>query len=359
MLLDALRHPSEEVHQVVLSSISDAVFITDDGGSFTYICPNVKTIFGYEFEDVVGMGCISALLGGNLPTAAEVGETGEVENVELEIIDREGRGHTLLVNVKRVQVEQGTILYTCRDITERKAIERELAGRNDKLFEEVRQGRDKLRALAKREVVVQERERARISRELHDEAGQYLTALQIMVKMAANSLPEEAGESRDQILEAARLTDVVAQRIRHIAHGLRPPALDTVGIVATLAGLCREVSRQAGVRIDFDSEKIRQVSEDAGINLYRFLQEALTNAVKHANPSSVKVRLYRAGTELCLEVADDGEGFDPEAAFIGGEGLGLTGMKERMDFIGGTLEIESNPGCGARLTARLPYGGDE
>lgn len=350
-----LLHPSEEVHRVVLGAISDAVFIVDDEGRFTFICPNVENIFGFSFEEVVAMRTIGALLGGNLPSTRELPAGAEVTNQEMEVTDRQGARHTLLVNVKRVAVEHGTLLYTCRDITDRKRMEREFAERNERLFEEVVQGRNQLRDLARREVAAQERERARIARELHDDAGQYLTALQILVKVARDCLPVEAdGGVGDKLDEAIRMTDSVTERIRGIAQGLRPPALDTLGIRAALAGLCRSVSRQSELPVDYDGESVPELGEDAVITLYRVLQEALTNAVKHADAARIGVRFYRQGGAVCLSVEDDGAGFDPDEASTDGGGLGLAGMRERIDFLGGALEIESSLGRGTRLTARVP-----
>lgn len=353
-LREALLHPSEEVHRVVLGAISDAVFITDDEGNFTYICPNVFYIFARDFDEVASMGTITALLGSALPAREAIRERGEVENLEMEITDGLGRPHTLLVNVKKVSVELGTILYTCRDITERKQVELALAQRNEKLFEEVVAGRNQLRNLARREVAAQERERKRISRELHDEAGQYLTALQIMLKVACDKLPTRPEDARGDLSESVKLVDAVTDRIRRIAQGLRPPALDTVGIKATLAGLCREVSRQAGIPVEYDAEPVKKLTPDAAITFYRVLQEALTNSVKHAAPSKISVRLYRDVDALCLSIIDDGRGFSPGEASGEGHGLGLAGMRERLDFLGGSLDIESEPGRGARVSARAP-----
>lgn len=352
---NALRHPSEEVHRVVLGAISDAVFITDDVGCFTYICPNVQNIFGYSFEEVVALGRIDALLGDGHPTHGQVREAGEISNLEIEIRDRGGALHALLVNMKSVAVDFGTVLYTCRDVTDKKRIERDYAERTGRLLDEVIQGRNQLRELARREVAAQERERARISRELHDDAGQYLTALQMLVKVARDRLPPGVeGEVGEKLDEAIRLTDAVTDRLRGIAQGLRPPALDTLGIRAALAGLCREVSRQSSLPVSYEGETVRGLGDDAQITLYRVLQEALTNAVKYAHPTRITVRLYTSGSDVYLEVADDGVGFDPAEALSEGGGLGLAGMRERLDSLGGRLEIDTGAGRGSRLLAFIP-----
>jgi PAS domain S-box-containing protein len=117
---------SEELHRLILSSISDTVFLTDDGGAFKFICPNVNTIFGYSIQEVEALSNISKLLGGDLFVPAELETLGEIQNIEHTITDQAGKAHALLVNVKRVSIREGTRLYTCRDITERKRAEEAL-----------------------------------------------------------------------------------------------------------------------------------------------------------------------------------------------------------------------------------------
>ncbi|MDM8530983.1 HD domain-containing phosphohydrolase [Anaerolineales bacterium HSG25] len=121
-LLKTLRE-SEDLHRIILGSISDAVFITDDQGNFTYICPNAEVIFGYSFEDIQAFGSISKLLAGSIFTLDRLKVLGEITNIEWEIKDKFGQKHSLLINVKQVSVKTGTILYTCRDITKRKHAE--------------------------------------------------------------------------------------------------------------------------------------------------------------------------------------------------------------------------------------------
>jgi two-component system, LuxR family, sensor kinase FixL len=123
---EALRE-SEELHRATLSSISDAVFVTDDDGVFTYICPNVDVIFGYVPDEVQAIGRLSQFLGENLFDHAELVAKGEICNVEHEVTSKRGERRTLLIQFKRVSIRNGTVLCTCRDITERKQAERELA----------------------------------------------------------------------------------------------------------------------------------------------------------------------------------------------------------------------------------------
>ena len=127
---EALRE-SEELHRITLSSISDAVFITDDAGKFTYICPNLDVIFGYSSEEVSALGNISRLLGDNLFALDALEASGEIPNIERAVMDKFGEEHVLLTNVKLVSIKGGTVLYTCRDITERRRAEERVQRQNE------------------------------------------------------------------------------------------------------------------------------------------------------------------------------------------------------------------------------------
>lgn len=122
---EALRE-SEELHRVTLSEISDAVFLTDDAGTFTYICPNVNVIFGYVPDEVRALGRIGALLGGDLFDRAELDARGEIPNIERDVRSKSGAECKLLIHVKLVSIKEGTVLYTCRDVTERSRAQEEL-----------------------------------------------------------------------------------------------------------------------------------------------------------------------------------------------------------------------------------------
>ncbi len=135
-LQDVLRE-SEELHRLTLSAISDAVFITDARGLFTYICPNVKVIFGYSYDEVKAFGTLSKLLGNGLPNTRQLKTVGEVKNVELDIRDKFGEIHSLLINMKAVDIQGGKVLYTCHDITERKKAQEALKKSHDELEEKV------------------------------------------------------------------------------------------------------------------------------------------------------------------------------------------------------------------------------
>ncbi len=142
--LETRLKESEEIHRITLSNISDAVFITDDAGKFSFICPNVSVIFGYSFQETQEFNNISMLLGDDLFDRNELETLGEIKNIEHEVMDKAGRAHVLLVNVKRVSIQEGTVLYTCRDITERNRVEETLRRIEWLLRKDTKPGSDRM-----------------------------------------------------------------------------------------------------------------------------------------------------------------------------------------------------------------------
>ncbi len=234
-----------------------------------------------------------------------------------------------------------------------------LAMRSARLFAEVRQGEEQLRLLAHEIVSAQEEERRRIARELHDETGQLLTALKLSLEMLGEDLVEARSDEKavqrgyKQLSSAIALSERTMAHIRGLVHNLRPTALDDLGLSSALEGLCYDFAATGGVAIDYqyNVDESLALSGSVQIVAYRFVQEALTNVSKHAGASRVAVSVEMAGDSIRFTVEDDGAGFDERAA---GDGLGILGMRERLESVGGTLEIRSEPGKGARLTARIP-----
>jgi PAS domain S-box-containing protein len=233
-----------------------------------------------------------------------------------------------------------------------------VAIQNARLFEQVHAGREQLRLLARQVVSVQEQERRRVSRELHDEAGQALTALKISLELAMADLPDKAESLRERIRESVILTDDTMERIRLLARDLRPPALDAVGLSPTLEDVCRDFGKRTQLSIDYEGEKLPVLPDAVSICLYRVLQEALTNVARHAQARHVWVALRREVDSISLSVDDDGQGFDlPVTPSFTGRpmGIGLLGMRDRLELLGGGMEIDSQPGKGTRLVAHVPW----
>jgi signal transduction histidine kinase len=216
--------------------------------------------------------------------------------------------------------------------------------------EELRHSGELMRELARRAVTVREEERSRISRRIHDELGQNLTALKMdMACMRGfEGVHGEAVDRMNQILD-----DTIG-RVREIASELRPPVLDHAGLPGAIDWAVGEFQKRSGipcsVRVEGDCEVL---DEDRSTVLFRILQEALANVARHADASRVWVTLAENLDEVTLEVRDDGKGA-AEDAFVGPQSLGILGMRERAASRGGKLDIESHPGQGTTVRVRLP-----
>jgi signal transduction histidine kinase len=226
---------------------------------------------------------------------------------------------------------------------------------NARLFEEVRAGGERLQALSRRLVEVQENERRYVARELHDEIGQALTGLKLLLDIAT-SAPGESAKSN--LREALKSVNELLQQVRDLSLDLRPSMLDDLGLLPALLWHCGRYTTQTNVRVDLRHASLeeRRFRPEVETAAYRIVQEALTNVARHAGVNEVTVRLWIERDTLIVQIEDQGSGFDPQDPAIADVGSGLNGMRERVALLGGKLMIDSKPGAGARLTAELPLG---
>jgi two-component system sensor histidine kinase UhpB len=226
----------------------------------------------------------------------------------------------------------------------------------NRMVETIASNSERLHWLSQHILQAQEEERARIARELHDEAAQWLTSLLIRQRLLLRNLPPEM---RPEVEELQRMTAAALEHLRRIAMELRPAILDDLGLVEALRWQAEEFQKQTGVPITLRVQgRIERLPRQVELVLYRVAQEALTNIARHARATRVEVTLNCSTEHLELFIADDGVGFDPEAVRRSrARSLGLIGMAERLALIGGTLEIDSAPGKGTRIRARVPAGG--
>jgi len=198
-----------------------------------------------------------------------------------------------------------------------------------------------------------EEEIKRIAYAVHDEAGQLLVAVHLALADVARELPERHKEQMGRVEE---LLNQVEKQLRRYSHELRPTVLDDLGWIPAIRFLAEGVSKRANLPIHIKVAFAGRLPSSTEVALYRVVQEALTNAVKHAKASNIWVRAWRDEFVLCCSIRDDGEGFDARALQAAGcrKGLGLIGMQERLSAIGGTVRIESHRGRGTELLIRLP-----
>lgn len=217
--------------------------------------------------------------------------------------------------------------------------------------------RERMRHMARRVVEAQEEERVRIARELHDESGQSLTSLKISLDLIRATIPPELADVRQSLSDVLDLTDQTINNLRLLSHNLRPPGLDVYGLDAALEGLCQDIQVHTGTTVIYSGAKLPDLPDLSALGLYRFAQEALTNALKHGKSSEIHVDLSLDSDRITLKVTDNGVGFvPPNLEFsLPSEGSGLVGMAERLEMVNGRLMINSSPGAGSELRAVVPY----
>jgi signal transduction histidine kinase len=212
---------------------------------------------------------------------------------------------------------------------------------------------EKLQALSRQLIEVQESERRHLARELHDEIGQTLTVLKLLVQ-AQGDLALDQVKTRFEPVRG--IVDELLERIRSLSFDLRPTVLDELGLLPALLALFERFTSQTGLEIRFKQDGIDgHFAPEIETTAYRIAQEALTNVARHAKVDEVVMRAWRSDDSLNLQIEDHGIGFDPEATMATAMTRGLAGMRERVSLVGGRLVIESRTGFGTQLTAQLPF----
>ncbi|HET6178782.1 MAG TPA: MASE1 domain-containing protein [Candidatus Sulfotelmatobacter sp.] len=206
-----------------------------------------------------------------------------------------------------------------------------------------------LREMGSKLLNAQEAERHRLARELHDDVGQQVALLGVAIDQLRSdsgpALMERWKQLSDQVCQISRT-------IHDLSHGLHPTQLEHLGLAASLRSLCREIGKQKGLKISFKEQPLREsVPPDVAISLYRVAQEALNNMAKHSHAENAAVELRQVRGRLVLRILDDGVGFDPQQASAG---LGLVTMRERLNPVGGTIDITSSPTTGTAIEAWVP-----
>jgi signal transduction histidine kinase len=214
---------------------------------------------------------------------------------------------------------------------------------------QLRRSYERIRDLGARLLNAQETERSRIARELHDDISQQMALLTIDLELLSRADPTQAERQAGEALNRAQ---DVAKSVHDLSHRLHPAKLRLIGLVAALQALQHELS-VSDIDIVFTHDNVPPtLSQDLTLCLFRVVQEALQNAIKYSRAHQVSVHFRGGGEGLALTIVDDGVGFDVDAAW--GKGLGLISMVERLEAVGGTLEIHSKPGAGTRLEVRVP-----
>jgi PAS domain S-box-containing protein len=250
-----------------------------------------------------------------------------------------------------------------REIVQRKIVEaalKESEQHASQLLAEALQLQRRLQHLSRQILSAQEEERKRISRELHDEVAQVLTGINLYLAVLKKEATPNSRDLKRKIARTQRLVVKSMNIVQRFARELRPTLLDDLGLIPALRSYMRDVMKRTGLRIHFTSftlGRTKQLDSAKRTVLYRVAQEAITNVVRHAQASLVEVRIQKLRGVIRIEIKDNGKSFQVQGVLSAGKKkrLGLLGMRERVEMVGGTLSIESEPGKGTTIRAEIPF----
>jgi PAS domain S-box-containing protein len=328
-------------YEAVFLASPDGILVVDSRGRIRAANPMAETLFGYRHEDLIGKN-VDLLV----PERVRSFHAGHREGyareprvrpmgIGMELSARRENGTEFPVEISLSPWRDGDeslVIATVRDVTQRK----------------------RLRDFGVAALEAAEGERKRIARELHDDTAQRLSALLLRLRI----LEREAAD-RGVALGLEGFREELAacgEGVRRIARGLRPPELEDAGLVAALRAHARTLRDGSGIGVEVDSDPVDDLLDPNGrLVLYRVVQEALSNVVRHSGAATARVALRRVDDSVVTTVSDDGRGFTVGTASttIGG-GLGILGMQERAAVVGGRVMIESDRGQGTRVTVVLP-----
>ncbi|HEY2545549.1 MAG TPA: PAS domain S-box protein, partial [Candidatus Acidoferrum sp.] len=340
MSSQALPAPGEELFHYLFAQASLGIAVEDLEGKILLANPVLCSMFGYREDELCGMHCSDFANPEDSEDDLALFQqlcAGAIDRYSLEkrYVRKDGVQIWGRLNVslwRDVDGEPPLVFAFVEDITDRKLSELALA------------------SLSRRLIDAQERERLRISRELHDDIGQRVALLTLELQQLLEDPSEARGvdELRQQAAE-------IGADIQSLSHELHSAKLQILGIAAAAKSFCQEFETQQKVQIDFRTDDLPAVlPPDISLCFFRILQESLRNAAKHSSVRHFEVRLWGTSSEIHLTVSDSGVGFDRESAKAS-PGLGLISMEERLRMLNGTFSIESRPQHGTTIHARVPF----
>lgn len=334
---------SEERYRELFENSKDALYVHDMSGCYTSVNRAAEKLSGYSREELIGKHFSSflnpAFEGHVLGQLRKKLEDANETTYEAEIITKDGRQIPIEVSSRLIFGNGVAVgVQGCvRDISERK------------------RAQVAARTYSRRLIEAQEAERRRISRELHDQVGQILTA----VKMHLHSLQQScsAPEMLSSIADNMEVIDEAVDQVRDLSVDLRPLLLDDFGLAVALRWYLDRQAKRCGIATEFMTRSLSEddrFSSELETACFRIVQEAVTNVVRHARADRISVLLERTGSELVLLISDDGAGFDMNVLRSSTSTLGLRGMEERVQALGGSITIDSTPKIGTEICARFP-----
>jgi PAS domain S-box-containing protein len=329
----------------LLDSAMDGIVSVDDTQRIVMYNRSAEKMFGWSLEEVRGKPLdlllperFRGLHGQQMRRFGATGTTSRRmgDDTVLYALRKDGTEFPIEASISQLQTPEGK-LYTVilRDVTERVRSLEELA------------------AFAAESAGVREQEKSRIARELHDELAQSLTALKMDTIWLRDHVPADDPAGQARVGQMLAMLDTSVAAVRRIAADLRPLVLDDLGLVPAIEWLVQNFTQRTGVACTLHVDESLELQEPYATGVFRMVQESLTNVAKHARATKVEVDVRPHGDYLLLRVQDDGIGFRPLAPRRP-QSLGLVGLRERATLLRGEVRVDSSPGAGTRVEARIP-----
>ncbi len=342
---EALRR-SEENFKSLIENALDLIIIVDIDGVISYASPAVERLLGFTPESYTGRDFREAVHPDDAPKVMKV-TRGSNPSTDIRVRHRDGSWRYFEGIVKK-RINNGRVsgvVINARDITERKRAD-----------EELRSSRQQFRDLSAHLQAIREQERKQISRDLHDELGQGLTALKMELSWLEKKLPEGDRLLHEKVSSISKVVDNTVRMVQRISTELRPGILDDLGLIAAIEWQATQFQDRTGIKCQFQlPHKNISLEQDRSAAIFRIFQETLTNVARHAQATRVGVTLRQKGDHLILRIKDNGKGitsreiFDPKS-------LGLIGIRERAYSLGGEAKIAGVPDKGTTVTVTIPLG---
>ncbi|MCX5997658.1 MAG: PAS domain S-box protein [Chloroflexi bacterium] len=350
---EALRE-SEAKYRSLVETAGAGVASVDLQGNLTFVNNTFIEMMGYTGEELAGKPFLNFIHPDDRKQMQDKFLTGlekpeDRPDLEFRALQKNGNYVWLYSSPTPVIIEGNLTGFTAiaTDITDRKNTESQLLVSHDQL-----------RNLAARLQISREDERKNIAVEIHDDLGQSLTALQIDLAWLIKRMPPDQEKLLEKAKSMLRLVKVTDQKVREIATDLRPPLLDDLGFVPAAQSYLREFEERTGIKCEYSNEQ-EEIILDANVSiaLFRVLQGALTNTAKHSSATRVKISLVEQTDGLYMEISDNGRGIT-EKEIASRKSIGIIGMRERIAFFGGSLQIEGGHGKGTTVKVKIPVQGE-
>jgi PAS domain S-box-containing protein len=343
---------SEAHSRQLIESAPDGVIIMSKSGMIQTINQRTEILFGYERDELIGQ-MVEILI----PQNFRAGHTKHRDeyfsnpvfrpmgaNLELLGLRKDGTQFPVAISLGHVEIDADKFaIATVRDMTETERVHKIVTGQQERLH-----------LLTKKLMDVQEDERRKIARDLHDDITQRLAALALEAAILQQDSSAKAAPGDESLGEIAKQLRELSTDVNNISRRLHPSILDHLGLAKAIESQCREFQARSGIPVEMDLQDVgKELQLEWSLTLYRILQESLRNIDKHAQADSIEVNLEMDDEHIVLTVTDSGIGFD--LSNPGGTGIGLVSMRERAELLGGLLMIQASPGQGATVTTRLPH----